>query len=260
MPASYPNATFTPSAKATGNVIQVTHVTDLDNEVVAIENDLRTGLSNPLVVSAGGITQSQSTGVNSFAGTLQVTGNSTFGANVSIAGNSTIAGSLVVTGGLTAGGQVFGARTPSARVSLAANSSITQGAAFNGINWTTNDFDSTGIHSTSVNSSRMKLTSSGLWLFGGLVIMDAANSTSRIGARVLVNDATAIMGMEVAGLELSTQRTIPLSGQWLATDTASYLTVQMRYIGGGVDSTLYGSSGSASGIGQTHFWVTKISA
>jgi hypothetical protein len=262
--ASYPTGVFSPAAKNTGNTIQAAHVNDLDTEVAAVENGLLNGLAHALVISTGGLTVSTGgariNGPSSIAGTVQVTGNSTITGSLSVSGNSTFDGNLTVAGTLSlAGGTVVGGRIPSARVSLASVLQINTGLTFAGINWTTNDYDSTGLHSTSANSSRILLTSSGLWAFGGQVVHESQISTVRLSVRVLANDNQALTSYERNGQVENSSGTLalPVNGVFLATDTTAYLTVQTRFTGGSATSTVYGSTGT--GMGPTHFWVQKVS-
>lgn len=52
--ATYPTSVFSPATKNSGDTIQASHVTDLDNEVVAMQNEIvTTGLTNTLLVNAG---------------------------------------------------------------------------------------------------------------------------------------------------------------------------------------------------------------
>lgn len=88
--ASFPDSIFSPASKNNGDTIQASHVTDLDGEVVAIEQGLRNGTA-PLNSS------------NSTFAALSVTGGSTF-ATVS-AGASTLA-SANVSGASTLAGAV----------------------------------------------------------------------------------------------------------------------------------------------------------
>lgn len=263
--ATYPAGTFSPTAKSNGQVIQAAHVSDLDSEVVAIEDALRNGLAHAVIISTGGLTVSTGglrvSGPSTLVGTLQQTGNSTITGSLSVSGNSTFAGNLTVAGAVTIGGVAVGGRAPSARVSIQASTvTVSNSATFAGVNWTTNDYDSTGLHSTSADSSRMNLTSSGMWLFGGQVQMDMGNSTGRHSIRVLANDNQALASFDRNGFsEVSNvPLTLPIGGLFYATDTTAFLTVQLRYIGGGTVQ-MFGSTGGSSGLGPTHFWVQRLS-
>lgn len=55
MAASYPTAVKAFTSKNTGDVVQATHVNDLQDEVTAIENALLNGLAHVLTVSAFGV-------------------------------------------------------------------------------------------------------------------------------------------------------------------------------------------------------------
>ena len=261
-PASDP--TFTTKLDGT-DYPQAAHINDIQAEVSAIGAALRGTLAHGVTVSTGGFTASTGglrvSGDSTLAGNLQHTGNSTITGNLQVTGNSTLTGNVTMVGTVTVNSVVIGGRTPSARVSIEASSvTVSNSATFAGVNWTTNDYDSTGIHSTSANSSRLSLTSSGMWLFGGQVQMDMSNSTGRHSIRVLANDNQALMSFDRNGFtEVSNvPLTLPVSGLFYASDTTAYLTVQVRYIGAG-SVPIYGSTGGSSGLGPTHFWVQKVS-
>jgi hypothetical protein len=264
--ANYPSADPSFTTKVDGaDYPQAAHINDIQAEVTAIGSALRGTLQHAVTVASGGFEAAAGgfriTGNSTLVGNLQHTGNSTITGALSVSGNSTIGGDLVVAGTATIGGVAIGGRPPSARVSIQASSvSWANSATFAGLNWTTNDYDSAGLHSTSANSSRINLTSSGMWLFGGQVQMEMVNSTGRHSIRVLATDNQALMSFDRNGFtEVSNvPLTLPVSGLFYATDTAAYLTVQLRYIGGGA-SAVYGSTGGSSGLGPTHFWVQKVS-
>jgi hypothetical protein len=270
--AQYPAATPSFTTKQDGtDYPQAAHINDIQAEVTAIGDALRTGLAHGLSVAVGGFDASTGgfriAGHSTLVGNLQHTGDSTHTGNATltgnqqVTGNSTFTGDVTITGTVSVAGSVLGGRTPCARVSIQASSvSWANSATFAGLNWTTNDYDSTGLHSTSANSSRINLTSSGMWLFGGQVQMEMVNSTGRHSIRVLATDNQALMSFDRNGFtEVSNvPLTLPVSGLFYATDTAAYLTVQLRYIGGGA-SAVYGSTGGSSGLGPTHFWVQKVS-
>lgn len=87
--ASFPDNIFSPASKNNGDTIQASHVTDLDSEVVALEQGLRNGTA-PL-------NSSNST----FTG-LSVSGGSTFGGEATFrAGVVVPTGSTTLSGGST---------------------------------------------------------------------------------------------------------------------------------------------------------------
>lgn len=88
MSASYPNTVKTFTSRNVGDVIQPTHVNDLQDEVNAIEAGLLNGTA-PLNSS------------RSTVASLNVTGNSTFAGNINIAGNSSCYGTAEFHGLLT---------------------------------------------------------------------------------------------------------------------------------------------------------------
>jgi hypothetical protein len=272
--ASYPTAVFSPTSKNSGDTIQAAHVNDVQAEITAVEDALKNGIAHAVTISTGGLTVSTGSvniGGPSSLATLQVNGGSTFvgtvamSSNLTVAGDSTIAGSLTVSGtieaanGVTVGGVSVVGRLPGARLTLAAAAVAINSGAWTGLGWTTEEYDSTGLHSTASNSSRVNLTSSGLWSFGGEVTwaIGSPASTTIVGVRVLANDATALVGhYGLTGSPSVTQWPVAVSGMHYATSTTTYLTFQVLQTGGGsMDAT--GSTGS--GGGPTHFWVQKVS-
>lgn len=267
--ATYPSGIYAPVSKSAGNTIQASFFNDPDAEITAIEDGLKNGLPHAVTITSGGLTVT--------AGGLRVTGNSTvdaFQAGASSvaslsagastvaslqAGNSTVTGDLSVSGTLTVGGIQFAGRQPTARVSLAANTNINSGA-FTGVNWTTNEYDSTGLHSTSVNSSRINITSSGLWAIGAQLSWTPGSpaSTTFVGLRILVNDADALAGArQLIGTPSATEWSVQAHALYYATSTTDYLTVQALQTGGSA-MQLNGSSGGGSG--PTQAWAQKVSA
>lgn len=107
--ANYPTGIFAPAAKNTGDVIQAAHVTDLEAEVIAIENALLNGVPHPVTLSSG---LQVSTGATVLGGTLSVAGASTVAAltagastlaSLDVAGNSTFHGPVTFSSAVTFG-------------------------------------------------------------------------------------------------------------------------------------------------------------
>lgn len=265
--ATYPNGVYAPSAKASGNTIQASFFNDPEAEITAIEDGLKNGLQHGLTINTGGLTVSTGSvnigGPSSLAtlsvsggstlASLHVTSTSSFGSSVTVAslgvtGNAVIAGSLTV-GGVAITGQ------PGVRVERDAQQVLTS-ADWTGINWTVHSYDASGLHSTTTNSSRVNLTSSGVWVFGGLVPLECAASTGIPLVRVLANDTTAVGGGGVF-MSLPSTATLPVTftGSHYATSTTDYLVCQV-FRPTGFGSTL---SSGISGLGRPHFWVQRVS-
>lgn len=114
--ASYPTATFAPSAKSNGQTIDASHVNDLQDEVTAVESALRGTITHSLNVSGNStLTNLQATN-STFSGGVQVTGSVGIVTNLLVGGNSTIGGAFGVTGASTLatvqinGGSTFAAQ------------------------------------------------------------------------------------------------------------------------------------------------------
>lgn len=97
MAASYPTSVKTFTAKNTGDTIEATHVTDLQDEVTAIEDGLRNAKA-PLNSSNSTVANLSVTGASTLA-TLSVTGGSTFVGTVTFAGAWTIGPATLGGGG-----------------------------------------------------------------------------------------------------------------------------------------------------------------
>jgi hypothetical protein len=220
--ASFPDSIFSPASKNTGDTIQASHVTDLDNEVVALEQGLRNGTA-PLNSS-----------------------NSTFAA-LSVAGDSTFTGSVTFSSRVNF-------RPAAIRLT---HSTLTELAnnTFAGLSWDTEGEDAFGMHSTSANSSRITFAdSTGLYHVGASVEFAASTVGARM-VRLVLNDAQGI-GSQIATQEsIVAGAPIPLSVSALvrASDTTDYVTVQAYQNTG---STL---SVQNSTLHRTQFWAYKVS-
>lgn len=269
--ATYPSAVWAPgSAKAAGQTVQASWFNDPDAEIVAVEDALKNGIAHAVTISTGGLTVSTGSvniGGPSSLATLNVTGGSTL-ASVTVsggstlgtlqAGNSTIGGNLTVTGTLTASN--LEVVNPRAKLTLSSAASTIAHDTWTGLSWDVETYDSTAMHSTAANSSRLLLTSSGIWLVGAQVewTITSNPSTMLSRVRIIANDNEGICGdAKYLGVWGSGAATQPVSGIYYATDTASYITCRVYHNQGG-GMAIAGSSGS--GLGPTQFWAQKVSA
>ena len=257
MPASYPGAVKTFTSKANGDQIQASHVTDLQDEVTALEDGLLNGTapinSSRITAPAAQVTNCTVTNLtvtnfafpaNSTLTNLNVTGGSTFSganfsSNVNIVGDSSIAGDLFVV-----------KRPPSARVSQSATVQFANNTEtclnFN----TQTSVYPTSMHSTTTNSSRLTAPSSGMYLVSGHVLWNTFSSAGMRQVVIYKNDATIIAAdTRPAGVANALWHSIatvyPLnSGDW----------VTLRVV---QDS---GSTGSiiATSEGGQQFTLTKV--
>lgn len=254
--ANFPTSAITFPTRSNGQTIDASHVQTLQDEVAAIEDGY-----------LGGSARLNSS--NSTVAKLSVTGGSTlagavvFGAGVastvSFASSVTMT-DLTVSGTLVVGGTaITGGRLPGCKVTCSSATMAIGGGVFAGFSWNAEEYDSTGIHSTGANSSRLALTSSGLWAFGGQVTaaIGTPPSTTIMAARVLANDNEAVAGAHVfIGSGGLVRMAVQVSGIYFATDTTAYLTLQgMQTSGSGMNAV--GSTGG--GEGPSHFWVQKVS-
>lgn len=255
--ANYPGANPSFTTKQDGvDYPQAAHINTIQDEVVAIGTALRSGLDHALTVNTGGVTVS--------AGGLRVTGASTL-ATVQ-AGNSTIAGDLVVSGTLTVGGTaITGGRLDGAKVTNTAFQEIAN-SAWVGLSWNNEVHDTNNLHSTSANSSRLLLNSSGLWMIGAQVTWISPSSGGEFQGRIVLSDTSILTGFAsqpMVNNGVSSKAAYTFSAPHYATDTGQYVTVQV-YQNSGSTRSVAGSTAvettSLTNIGPTQFWVQKVSA
>lgn len=170
---SFPNSIFSPASKNTGDTIQAAHVTDLDSEVVALEQGLRNGTA-PLNSS------------NSTFTALSVSGGSTL-ATLQVTGNSTLAGSVVLSSLVTAPAQPRCHVYSTAAQALAAN-------VFTAIAFESEEHDVGGLHSTASSPERLTVPagSSGLYLCGAVIRLSTGGAGSAAVARIVKNSTTEV--------------------------------------------------------------------
>lgn len=229
--ATYPTGTYAPATKVNGNTITAAMFNDPEGEIIAVEDALRNGLAHALTVSTGGLTVS--------------TGNTVLGQNLSVAGASTLAtvqagastlASLQVNGATTFAGAVTfsGAITglplspPSARLTV--STTVNVSTAWTGVNWDIQSYATSGMHSTSANSSRLVFApSTGKWHVWAA--FDAqAGSTAIVRARLVLNDSVVAANVVAAGGATPTNDVNlvwSIGGDIRVTSTADYVTVQV---------------------------------
>jgi len=188
--ASYPGAVKTFTTRNAGDVIQPSHVNDLQDEVNAIEAGLLQG-SAPLNSS-----------------------------------NSTVA-SLSVTGNCTVVGSIIAASQSRCELFQGSTFSLAAGT-WGGIPFNTENINVGPIHSTSVNSSRITFASNtGTYLFFGMVTFDAVASTALGGLRIVKNDTTDISGRSFGPLDAAggAGPTLNVTTMAVITSTADYVSL-----------------------------------
>ena len=236
MAASYPSAVKTFAARSNGGVIDASHVNDLQDEVNAIEAGLLNGTA-PLNSSKSTLVSLSVTGASTLAGTVNVTGNSTFTGTVNFTGT--------VTGVATN-------NPPRVRASMSSTQNVSSNT-WTGLTWNTNVYDSTGMHSTTTNSSRITFVgSTGIYHIGAQVTLSTVVSGASF-LRIMVNDSSEALSVKADGSN-STNCPMNLSGDLRVADTTDYITVQVR-LATSTGSVLAESSNSAMG-----FWAHFISS
>ena len=226
----YPNAVQTFVTKNPGDVIPSADWNTITGEITAVESGILNGTA-PLKTS-----------------------NSTV-ANLSVLGNSTIAGSLAITAGpLTIGGtQVL---TPTGCRLANTTDQGTSSGAWTGLNWDTETYDPTNMHSTASNSSRITFSgSTGLYAVGACAQWNSVAS-GQFAIRILLNDATGQCGNNFTG-GVTPFTAGSVSGTVRATSTTDYVTVQV-YENGGATNSVMGTGTAASTLYGTWFWAAKV--
>lgn len=233
--ASYPTSPYAPAAKSAGQTITAAFFNDPEAEITAVENGLLSGLQHALTISTGGLTVSTGSvniGGPSSLATLQVNGGSTF------------------VGAVTFSTTVTFPRLQAVQLTMSVNVPVAT-ATWTAPNWDTETYDNGALHA--VNSSRILLTSSGLWSIGGQVKWP--NNSS--GARLLdlsLNDGNAIAGVQAipaAGENIGQQVQVT----YLAASTTDAVTLRVFQNSGSTGSLLAGSTD----LGPLSFWAHRIS-
>lgn len=177
--ASYPTSVKSFTTKNTGDVVQASHINDLQDEVNAIEAGLRNGTAP---INAAGSTVTS----------LVVTGGSTL-ASLVVSGGSTLAT-------LQAGGSTFSVRPvepppDAAQVTLAAAFNLANNST-TAITWAEQTYlINSSMHSTASNSDRLVPQSTGLWCITGNIVGSVALTQSTASLRVVIEDSS---GAELA--------------------------------------------------------------
>lgn len=217
MAASYPGAVKTFATRSAGQSIDPGHVNDLQDEVSAIESGLLNGTA-PLVAS------------NATLNGLQVTGTSTF------------TGDVVFTGTVSGIGT---ATPPTVKVNNSADQQMSSGT-WTGLSWDTEEYDSTGMHSTASNSSRLTFAgSTGIYNVG----FSIESQNNVINARIMRNDSAVICKVVQTG-----QGPIAASVDLRAADVTDYVTLQV-FATNSTGRILAQSTGVAC-----VFWSHRVSA
>lgn len=260
--ATYPTGVYAPASKSAGQTIQASFFNDPEAEITAVEDALKNGIQHPvsiagvLTVSTGGMTVSTGSvniGGPSSLATLQVNGGSTLAtlavtSTASFASSVTFAGNITVTGTVNAGGyNAFD--VPRVRVSHSTTQALTQ-SAWVGLAWDTETFDSTGMHSTASNSSRLLFANStGVFLIGANLFVNVSGDPTIVAARFLLNATTEIARQDI-GEGGSTTRGLSLTTTWPIASTADVLTVEV----------LHDSASTCSVSSQSAFWAHRVSS
>jgi hypothetical protein len=238
--ASFPTTNITYANRSPGQAIASAHINSLQDEVAAIELGYLTGTAR---LNAG----------NSTVATLSVTGNSTLASTVNITGTillngssgstaqflrgdmtwqtitagSTFADLVVASTGLTISTGILRQNAiPAWSVENAVSIAVSSNSGGNsaGITFDTQNFTKgTATHSTTTNSSRVSVTSTGLYSVSFHGRTNSANSAQN-GVLIRLDDTTTLLGQRLPAIAASENITINLTGL-IRVPSAGYLTV-----------------------------------
>jgi hypothetical protein len=239
MPAQYPNAVKSFATRNAGDVIQPSHINDLQDEVNAVEAGLLQG-SAPLNSS------------NSTVANLSVTGKSTLVGNVQINGNCTVTGTLVA--GSFSFSSVFTADAqPQCKVVKTSTQSIPN-VTWTALTFQAQDFNIGSLHSTGSNPSRITIQSTGLYVFGATVASTLNSQSGFVSLRK--NGATFVSAK------------VKFIGNSSLTESGHVTTIErMTSSGDYMECVVFQNTGgalefgtvSSSRVDQPEFWATKLS-
>lgn len=275
--ANFPTSVFSPASRSNGQVIDASHVNDLQGEVTAIADGYLNG-SARLNSSGSTLTSLNVTGGTTLA-SLTVTGASTFGAmtlgSLTVTGTSTFAAmtlaSLTVTGNSTlaalnagastlaslsvTGASTFASRpvTPPPHAALLGRE-LVLGLTNNttlAVAWTNQHaLTNSSLHSTGTNPSLVTPQSTGIYFIDALVRTVVAINVSTASLRCDIEDSSGTqIGM---GIGLSNSD-VP---------TAAHVTGMKRFdaLGGSVRLVVLLRSASTQSIDTvaSHFNLVKL--
>lgn len=233
--ATYPNGTYAPASKSNGQIIQASFFNDPENEIVAIEDALRTGIPHAVTISTGGLTVSTGSvnvGGPSSLTTLQVTGGSTFAGPVTFSSGVTFSttttfaapptlssGATVSTGVIRQNSLPMWNVFHSTFVAVAANSSV--GLAFDSQSFVRGNIE----HSTTTNSSRVTINTTGVYQINAhAVIAPSAAGNSIVTLHLRQNDSTNLVSVETTPLAAATVRDSVTLSHAVRIDSTCYLS------------------------------------
>jgi len=175
--------------------------------------------------------------------------------NLTVAGESTFAGRATFESSVTFStvvtfhaDQTFGTagQVPAVKCTHSGNQSIGV-AAWTGLSWDVETYDDSGLHSTASNSSRINLTSSGLWVIT-VGVEWASGSSGQRHVRLRLNDGNTTLGCHSSPTFETNGIAQQVTTRYRATSTSDYVTaVVYQQSGGNINivgpgSTSFGGS------------------
>lgn len=248
--ANYPSADPSFTTKQDGvDYPQAAHVNDLQAEVTAIGAALRGTLAHAVTASglsiSGPSTVAALQGGASTLASLQVAGPSTFAGAVTFAAGISVSafadpitlssGAVVSTGVIRQNALPAWDVYHSTHVAMGANSTL--GASFDTQEFVRGDIG----HSTGVNSSRVTITSTGLYAISARSVVHSNSNPTNRGA-VVLNDSVRVLESQysvLGGGANSSRVTVQVSGL-VRMQSTGYLTFQLMSENGAVST--HGSS------------------
>ena len=244
---AYPTTPISFTVKNAGDTIQPAHVNDLQTEVTAIEQGLLVGIAHNLIPNADNTRTFGSSAARWIIDGSQIKPSSLPSTCLSTSGTAST--STFYRGDGSWASPAGSAREHVCKVGLVANQAVSSGV-WTGITWDSEEYDQTGMHSTSVNSSRITMAgSSGVYTFGANITIQESNPAVAAAAiRFLLNDTTALAGPSGFGtIHAAGNLSAALTAAKLITSTSDYVTVQFIAAAG---STFVSTACS--------FWAHKV--
>ena len=224
--ASFPGSVKSFTTKNSGDVIAASHVTDLQDEVAAIEDGVLNGTAR----------------LNSSNSTL---------ATLSVAGGSTLAGTLSVAGGSTFTVRPVMPPPHMALVFLDSTGAVDSSAASTFAYVAEGILTNSSMHSTGTNPERLTPQSTGIYHFTLAAQTVAAPTAASILFLQLVDSSGSIIG--VRGMHTSTSAVaMQVTGYKRFDALGGYLTGQFLNSGGGSTHSF------SSGVGRCWMSMVKL--
>ena len=265
---AYPTTPISFTTKTPPDALVPAHVNDLQTEVTAIEQGLLTGFVHDLLPTADSTRAIGSSGLRwRIHGSQLLDGTVPSTALANVNGAQIVPGSIpsttLSTSGTPGAGTYLsgsgGWTTPAGNAKteygIVTNASTQTSLAGDwlGLTWDTDEALSTSaMHSTSANSSRLLVVSTGIWQVGAMFDVEIGAGASAI--RILQNDLTVVAAGDIGGGALLPNLTgiAMASGQARCSSASDYFVVAV-YTSSAVQVP------RKTFVPASRFWISKVS-